>query len=203
MTFRFRVGLGVIALTAALACARPDAFAGRTDSSGAAPAAGGVDSAAAGSANDPAVPATWTVRATGIGPVRSGMTIAQAERALGAPLAIHPEAASCAYVRPRGVPAGVAFMIVDGRVARVDVDSGAVRTAAGAGIGDSEARVRSLYASRVEVQPQKYTDGHSLVVTPPAPEDSANRIIFETDSQRVTRYRAGQLPEVAWVERCG
>ena len=32
--------------------------------------------------------------------------------------------------------------------------------------------------------------------------DSGFEVVFETDSQRVTRYRAGRLPEVEYVEGC-
>lgn len=174
---------------------------GRMSSARSADAGIAPDSSISGTAHGGGAPSTWTVSAVGIGPVRAGMTLAEAGRALGVPLSA--DSASCTYVRPPGVPVGVSFMIVDGRVARVDVDSGAVRTTAGAGIGDSETRVRSLYAGRVAVQPQKYTAGHSLVVTPRARADSAYRLIFETDSGVVTRYRAGALPAVAWVERCG
>ena len=35
-----------------------------------------------------------------------------------------------------------------------------------------------------------------------ATADSAYRLIFETDGQRVTEYRAGLLPAVEWVEGC-
>ena len=34
------------------------------------------------------------------------------------------------------------------------------------------------------------------------PEDSARRLIFETDGQRVVRYRAGITPAVEYVEGC-
>ncbi len=30
-----------------------------------------------------------------------------------------------------------------------------------------------------------------------------NRIVFETDGQVVTTYRAGRFPPVEYVERCG
>jgi hypothetical protein len=94
-------------------------------------------------------------------------------------------------------------MVDGGLVARIDVDSGITATREGARIGDSEARIQSLYPGRVTVEPHKYTSGHYLVVTPAALEDSAFRIVFETDSARVTKYRAGKLPQVAYVERCG
>lgn len=33
-------------------------------------------------------------------------------------------------------------------------------------------------------------------------EDSNYRVIFETDGQKVVRYRAGKLPEVGYIEGC-
>lgn len=205
MGARTGAALGCVTLVAALACTRPDNSAVSADSSRVEQTTGSTDATAAAPTSNsptPSAPSAWTVSAAGLGPVRAGMTIAEAGRVLGTALSVSPEAASCAYVRPAGVPPGVSFMIVDGRVARVNIDSGSVRTTAGAGIGDGEARIRSLYPGRVEVQPHKYTDGHYLVVTPSAPDDSTTRIIFETDGQRVTRYRAGRLPMVAWVEGC-
>ena len=144
-----------------------------------------------------------TAHASGFGPVRAGMTVAEAELALGAPLVLlGPQMEPCHYVEVKGRP-GVAFMVIDGRIARVDVRRlTTVKTAEGAGIGDTEARIQELYSGRVEVQPHKYTNGHYLVVTPAAPADSTYRIIFETDGKRVTSYCTGRLPEVGWVESC-
>ncbi len=93
-------------------------------------------------------------------------------------------------------------MVVDGRIARIEVKNSAVATATGAGVGDSEARIHALYPGRVQVRPHKYTDGHYLIVRPEATSDSANRLIFETDGRHVLEYRAGLLPAVAWVEGC-
>jgi CubicO group peptidase (beta-lactamase class C family) len=139
----------------------------------------------------------------GFGPIRVGMTVAEAERALGSPLPLlGPKMEPCYYVTPKDRP-GLAFMIFEGRVARVDVhQQSIVRTAEGAGIGDPEDHIQSLYPGRVEVQPHKYTEGRYLIVRPAAPADSGYRIIFETDGTQVTRYRAGRLPEVGWVEGC-
>jgi len=144
-----------------------------------------------------------TAHVRGFGPVRAGMTVAQAEHALGAPLVLlGSKLEPCYYVVVDARP-GVAFMIVDGRIARLDVRQPAsVQTAEGAGIGDTEARIHELYPGRVEVQPHKYSAGHYLVVTPQAPADSTYRMIFETDGTRVMSYRTGRLPEVGWVEGC-
>ncbi len=152
---------------------------------------------------EPAGVTDSTAHAMGFGPVRAGMTVAEAEQALGAPLALlGPRMEPCHYVVVERRP-GVAFMIIDGRIARLDVrPQGSVKTAEGAGIGDTEARIHAIYPGRVEVQPHKYTDGHYLIVTPAAHADSNYRMIFETDGTRVTGYRTGRLPEVRWIEGC-
>ena len=93
-------------------------------------------------------------------------------------------------------------MLENNKIARVEVRSGTVATAEGAHIGDSEARINSLYSGRVTTTPHKYTTGgHYLTITPV--DGSQNRIVFETDGKVVTEYRAGALPAVAYVERCG
>ena len=113
-------------------------------------------------------------------------------------------AAECSYVRPSAVPPGVMIMLAKGVVARVDVDSAGVRSDAGIAVGDSAGRVNSVYAGRVSATPHKYiAGGQYLTVTETSPQDSTLRIVFETDSGRVTRFRSGRIPEVGWVERCG
>jgi hypothetical protein len=106
------------------------------------------------------------------------------------------------YVTPVPGLDSVSFMLIDGRIARVEVTGGRIATREGARIGDSEGRINTLYAGRVEVQPHKYTDGRYLIVRPMERADSAYRIVFETDGSRVVRYRSGRLPEVQWVEGC-
>jgi hypothetical protein len=150
-------------------------------------------------------PAAWRVTERGLGPLRAGMAVAEAARALGGALSSPASAAECDYADWRGGPPGVRVMTERGRVARVEVVGGAVATDAGARIGDSAARVRELYAGRVAETPHKYVAGAQyLTVTPASPADSAFRIVFETGSTgRVTRYRAGLRPPVEYVEGCG
>ena len=164
---------------------------------------GGASADAAAVTDSAAPDARWTVTPTGIGPLRAGMSLEDARRALGAPLA-DPRAGeeSCSHVPIGGAPGQVLAMLTDGRVARIEVKDGAVATDRGARVGDSESRIDSLYAGRVRREPHKYTDGSYLVVTPESAADSAHRLIFETDGARVVEYRAGALPAVAWVEGC-
>lgn len=146
----------------------------------------------------------WVVTPRGIGPLRVGMTRGEVEAVVGT-LVPAPGAGGwrqCAVIAPAGLPAGVHLMVEGGTVARVDVDSGRVSTAEGARIGDTESHIRDLYKAAVAM-PLKYGSGHTLTVLPTAAVDSAFRLVFETDGQRVTRYRAGRRPAVEYVEDCG
>jgi hypothetical protein len=91
-------------------------------------------------------------------------------------------------------------MIEDGKVVRVEVRRGDVATSTGARIGDTEARIKTLYPN-VSVMPHKYTPGgHYLTFAPASSVDS--EIVFETDGKRVVNYRAGLRPQVEYVEGC-
>lgn len=144
--------------------------------------------------------ADMTVTEDGIGPIHSGMTVAQANAAIGGGFAAPKGgAAVCTYAVLTKAPRGLAVMLENGKVARVEVRSGSIATSTGALIGDSEARIKSLYPG-VATTPHKYVaGGHYLTVTG---SDLANRIVFETDGSKVTKFRSGQTPAVEYVEGC-
>lgn len=143
----------------------------------------------------------WTISPAAFGPLRLGQPVGAVASVIGD--TARPADESCGYVAPPSFPDSVSVMIVNDTAMRVDVRSATVRTAEGAGIGDSEQRIQELYRGRVQVQPHKYTDGRYLIVTPATGADSAFRIVFETDGARVVLYRAGRRPAVEWVEGCG
>ena len=141
------------------------------------------------------------VTPAGIGPVRAGMTIAQLRQALDSVRFTDSDSLRCAYPKFVGLPDGVWVMVEQGVVGRVDVQKGDVATAEGIRIGDTKAKVKSVYGARVREMPHKYTDGQYLEVSTPA--DSAHLIIFETNLEGIVlRYRAGKLPQVRYVESC-
>jgi hypothetical protein len=147
---------------------------------------------------------TMAVTETGYGPLRIGMTVANAATALGSPI---PSMAgldtACAYVRIANAPPGLRVLAVRDTVARIEIDSTNIATGLGARVGDPEWRVRDLYGSRVTVQPHKYLpNGHYMIVSPIPATDSGFRLVFETDGTKITKYRAGREPEVEWVEGC-
>lgn len=186
--------MGVIALVAgSLACGDKPPLP--VDTVAATPK---VDSASAA----PSAPYVY-VNDYGIGDLRAGMTLDEAARvADGIKLVAGADSTECSYLVWPSAPAGVLVMFDQGRVARIDIDSVGVRTEAGAQVGDSEAHIDSVYAGRVTTMPHKYTAGHYKVVTPMHAADSTYRLIFETDSGKVTRYRVGRRPQVEYVEGC-
>ena len=140
----------------------------------------------------------------GLGPIQVGMTLAEAVN-MGL-LNENPNMKKeCDFVFPAvgaGVPDNVGVMIVRGKVARIDVDTGSVTTEDGAKIGDTEEKIKTIYNGDLQVEPHKYVPGgHYMIVT----GDSASAgkaIVFETNGRTVTNFRAGRLPEVKWVEGC-
>ena len=147
--------------------------------------------------------ATSKLAINGIGPIRVGMTIQQAEASARTRLLSQGDKlGNCWYVNPQGGPRDISFMVIDGQIARVDIYSNSrITTVSGARIGDSEDRMKSLYA--VRITPHEYVrGGHYLTFIPTDTSDRQYRMVFETDGKRVKLIRAGRLPEVEYIEGC-
>jgi hypothetical protein len=144
----------------------------------------------------------WIVTETGVGPVRFGMTPADVATELGLP-APAPADPTCHYWTPATGPAGLSFMVENGRIARVDVDSARVPTRHGLEVGSPVAAVRSALGANLRDEPHKYRSDAGWRTLSVRSADSAFGIIFEVDSTAVRSYRAGRWPAVGYVERCG
>ena len=146
-----------------------------------------------------------TLNEDGLGQIQIGMTLDDAVN-MGL-LNENPNMnTNCDFVFPAvgaGIPDGVSVMVVKGKVARIDVDTGAVTTDDGAKIGDSEDRIKSIYGDDVQVEPHKYNPGWHYMTVLGDSTSAGKAIVFETDGKKVTMFRAGRLPEVKWVEGCG
>ena len=140
----------------------------------------------------------------GLGPVQVGMTLAEAVN-MGL-LNENPNMKKdCDFVFPAvgaGIPDNVGVMIVKGKVARIDVDTGSVTTEDGAKIGDTEDRIKSIYDGDLQIEPHKYIPGGHYMTVMGDSTSAGKAIVFETNGKVVTNFRAGRLPEVKWVEGC-
>lgn len=104
----------------------------------------------------------------GIGPIRAGMSVAEASSSISATLALPDgvDQTGCAYLQWPGGPDGVSIMVENLTIARVDVRSETMATEEGARVGDTVERINTLYPGRVTASPHKYTDGQYLTVAP-------------------------------------
>jgi hypothetical protein len=141
----------------------------------------------------------------GLGQIQIGMTLDEAVN-MGL-LNERPDIKqACDFVFPAvgaGIPFGVNVMVVKGKVARIDVDTGTVTTEDGAKIGDSEDKVKSIYGDELKVSPHKYIEGGHYLTVMGDSASAGKAMVFETDGKQVTMFRAGRIPEVEWVEGCG
>ena len=177
----------------------------------------GDTSLVGGPATTPIPDTAWVVTADGLGPVRVGMAESDALARLGinASDVQRTEGSTCAYVQARERRPGVAYMLSEGTVARVDVDAyigmgegqqvppGRLpKTAEGVGVGSTEADVRRTYGATVRAEPHHYVDGGRYLYVPVA-DTARQALVFETDATGVvTSMRAGRRPEAEWVEGC-
>ncbi|NER39252.1 MAG: hypothetical protein F6J93_35760 [Oscillatoria sp. SIO1A7] len=146
------------------------------------------------------------VAVDGIGPIGVGMTLKEASAAAGLDLVDGgtTDSSECFYYEPESGPDGLAFMVINNRIARVDIDNPRITTISGAKIGDASDRIEGLYAGLIETSDRKDdSEGKYLTLVPKLPQNQNYRLIFETDaSDKVTSFRAGKLPEIEYVEGC-
>jgi hypothetical protein len=151
--------------------------------------------------------ASSQVTLNGLGPLLIGMTVPEASAAVGVPIDVSEISdVDCEYGTPAGAPEGLALMFLSGRLARIDVGSPAtIATRSGVRVGSTETDVQRAYPGQIAVEPHPYDfDGtlHYLVFTPRNPGDADRLLIFETDGNAVTSYRAGAREAVELVDGC-
>jgi hypothetical protein len=210
MNSRF-LAIALISISACTSDKGDAADTSQTQAINASEAKGREDLIPKGEAAPPPAPSTptatepkggkWDVTFSGIGDLRAGMSLDEANVVANGDLVIPSRLSDCDYIKPKTGPAGVAFLFENGKLAVVDVKSGSVKTVEGARIGDTEDQIRALYPGRVTSRPAKYTAGHRLIVKPKT--GGNNRIVFETDGVKVTQFSSGSEPAVEYVEGCG
>jgi len=135
------------------------------------------------------------------------MTPEEASAAAGVPIRVDPRSdlgRGCAHARPEGGPERLSFMVVDGRIVRVEVGNPDILTLSGVGVSSTQAEVLATYPNRIRIEPNPYIGhlgGKDLTYMP----DESSRhlsLLLTTDGQRVMSFRAGLLGAVMAPEGC-
>lgn len=144
----------------------------------------------------------WVIREDSAGPVKVGMTLTQLNMVLHEKFSMpdDKDEQGCFYVDPDKY-APISFMIVRGRLARIDVVGAGVLTAEGIQVGDSEQRARRVYGPRMKVTPHAYTgpEGHYLTIRS---RNGRYGIRLETDEGKITMFYAGRFETIQYIEGC-
>jgi len=136
----------------------------------------------------------------GIDRVMFGMTLHDAQVAAGSQFTPITPVGHCFLVVPEAGQAGLTFWVVAGTVERVDVDTRTITTRSGAGIGDTEDRIRELFGERIHTTDLPDGSGNLLAYIPKDVADATYRVMFLSNGLQITRIWAGRLP---WAEELG
>jgi hypothetical protein len=161
------------------------------------------------------------VKLTSVGPVVVGMTLDQVAAAAGVALTRQPDfdqamaEKKCAYVSPATIPgyspppdsgnkSPLAFMIVDGKLARIDILGGDFATDKGIKVGSAESAVTDAYGGGSPLPPRAFVGPpyRYLTASPRDEEDRGYKMVFESDGAKVVNYRVGKEPEVENRQGC-
>lgn len=169
----------------------------------------------------PAVSADQILTPEGLGPVRIGMTVSQAETALGAKLKPLNKAdgisdESCWETHSLSDPdPAVSYMIWNGKIVRIAIHGyheeenwktvPPFATEEGVRIGAADTQVREAYGKSLVIRPgfdaNDDKDETSLLMTV-FTRDKRSGIAFDTLSNKVWSFRAGLAKAIRMTEGC-
>ena len=142
-----------------------------------------------------------TVSTVGLDEVHFGMTVAAAQEAAGTVLVPAGPTGACYHVVPFDAPEGIVFLVHQGTIERVDINSGPITTRSGVGVGSPESMVTDLFGDRIEREVR--VDGTvDLVFVPRDPGDQNYRVVFNISEGAVRAFKSGRLPMVMLDTGC-
>lgn len=140
-----------------------------------------------------------TLSAEGYGAIRFGMTLEQAQQAVGSKATLpQPFDPACSMVRFALLPK-LRFMVENNVVTRADAEPG-IENALGVPFGATLAQIRASHPE-AQVTPHKYDESGHYITFPGA--DGRAALILEETGGKVMKMRAGLQPAVGYVETCG
>ena len=142
-----------------------------------------------------------TVSTVGLDTVHFGMTVAAAQEAAGTVLVPAGPTGACYHVVPFDAPEGIVFLVHEGTIERVDINSGPITTRSGVGVGSPESMVTDLFGDSIEREVR--VDGTvDLVFVPRDAGDQNFRVVFNIAEGVVRAYKSGRVPQVTLDTGC-
>ncbi|MGH7026655.1 hypothetical protein [Brevundimonas sp.] len=151
--------------------------------------------------------------AEGFGAIRVGQTIAEVERAYGAPDKPIADPNGCNVFHPARAPEGVWVMTEEGKVSRVTLRDGASAVTDHAlGLGAPAAAVKQAYGAAAQLSPHKYESAPSEYVTvwsggprsePYVTDTAARGVRYDVGVDGKVKAIHGGGPSIQLVESCG
>ncbi len=143
--------------------------------------------------------------AEGYGPVKIGMRVDQASKALAASLRSEEDSPDpeCHHVSAGEVAPGLAFMVQNGRIVRISLYSGpsAIHTDRGIGLGDSMQKVKQAYGAGLIDESHEYLGPAARYLTW-WNEKTQRGIRYETDEDGVVDTLHAGDKAIFLVEGC-
>ncbi len=135
-----------------------------------------------------------TITTAGLGPVRVGHTLSEAQDAAGVIFnAASTGSEACQYYTPAAGATGASFMVVNHEIVRIDISSGPITSKSGYGIGATKDAIKAAFGSKIK----ESAAGDSLTFVPVTVGDKSMRVIWELDANgSVTSLRTGRLAHV-------
>ena len=136
----------------------------------------------------------------GLGPVNIGMTLSEAEKAARVALVPLPGGSeSCRSYSPKSGAVGVSLIFSDGKLVRIEILSGPIKTRSGYGLGSSKLEIMNAFGERI----QESASGDNISYVPIDKKDLEKRVIWQVDENDiVTSLRSGVLPHITPLLSC-
>lgn len=152
-------------------------------------------------ASEPALGPGSPIAVDGVGPIRVGMTVDEAQRAAGIPMTRN-DGPRCRSLSPSDRSLPVDIVAEDGdQVNLVTVSSGPIKTAAGIGIGSTEEQVVAAYPGGTEVLPGA-PGPHRVILRQRGRAMAPFSLVFQIDEGTVSQMRAGLRDRTEADENC-
>ncbi len=108
---------------------------------------------------------SYSLASSSYGPLKIGMTVEQASAALGVKLLSGEDPSkpgfsqadheACHFVTPEAKDIGLAFMVQNGVITRIDVSNKNIKTLNGLSIGSTAVDIKKRYGKSLRIEPHK------------------------------------------------